>query len=116
MNKTLKRNLVAMSLLGLLLAITACIHNPHIRGSVVLKHSATEADVCLGSDEVKPGDKVTLFKSECRELPTAQDRNRSVCNKIMVGNGKIITNIDKHYSMMQVDPELTIDEGMIVEK
>lgn len=116
MNKKAKKRILILMVSGIFLTGLGCVHSAHSRGSVVLKHSAIEADVCLGSKEVKPGEKVMLFKNECRETRGSHDTERTSCKKIKVGNGEIISNLDEHYSTMRVEPEVSIVEGMTVEK
>lgn len=116
MNKKAKKRIFVLVVSGIFLMGLGCAHSTHNRGSVVLKHSAIEADVCLGSKEVKPGDKVMLFKNECRESRGSHDIERTSCKKIEVGSGEIISNLNEHYSMMRVESEVPIVEGMIVEK
>ncbi len=96
-----------------------CAHSAHTRGSVALKHNAQEADVCLGKGEVKPGDKVALFKSEC-EPRTSGGRDGGgggqSCTKVKLGEGEIAQVLDEHYSTMRVSSGVSFDEGTIVEK
>lgn len=97
-----------------------CAHSAHTRGSVALKHNAQEADVCLGKGEVKTGDKVSLYKSECKPR-TSVGRDGGggggqSCSKVKVGEGEIAQVLDEHYSTMRVKSGVPFDEGTIVEK
>jgi hypothetical protein len=85
---------------------------------VNLNHSAKEADVCLGKDEVKPGDKVALFKNECKSRTGSNKEGgeSSSCTKLKLGEGRVSQVLDEHYSTIQVDFGVSIAEGTIVEK
>ncbi len=108
----MKRTMLIMSTFGLILCAAGCVHKTHSRGSIVLKQSATEAYVCLGADEVKPGDKVSLFRNECSDV--SRDISGPICKRMKVGNGEIIQNLNGHYSMMRVVPKTPLEEGMAV--
>lgn len=112
--------LIAVSLLSLWFAfLSGCAHSSHTRGSVALKHSATEADVCLGEKEVKIGDRLVLYRNECtsRDLVTGPKGNMgSRCTKVKVGDGEITNVLNEHYSTMKVSPGTQFDESTIVEK
>lgn len=94
-----------------------CTHTAHIRGSVALKHSETEADVCLGKSEVKAGDEVLLFKSVCRPRIRGRDgADAPSCHKHKLGEGKVLQVLDEHYSVIGVNPGVDFGEGTIVER
>lgn len=101
-----------------LAGLSGCAHAPHARGSVALKHSAQEADVCLGKNEVKPGDTVALFKSECkpRRINSKEGGDTASCTKVKIGEGRVLQNLGDHYSTIQVDSGVSFAEGTIVEK
>ena len=119
----MKQNLavagMTLAVLGLMSAgMMGCAHSAHTRGSVALKHSAQEADVCLGKNEVKPGDKVALFKSECKSKTRVgrADGSTSVCTKVKLGDGEVAQVLDEHYSTIRVNSGVSFEEGTIVEK
>ncbi len=100
-----------------LLGASGCAHSAHSRGSVVVKHSDEEGDVCLGSGEVATGDKVSLFKSECkRGTHIRRTGNGMRCTKVKVGDGEISQVLDEHYSSVRVNSGVPFDVGTIVEK
>ena len=82
-----------------------------------MKISDREAHVCMGTDEVKPGDQVALYKSVCTPLKGPdQDAATSGCKKVKVGNGKVESILNEHYSVVKVDSGVLFEEGTIVEK
>ena len=95
-------------------AFAGCAHNA-MRGSVAMKTSEDEAHVCLGDNEVKAGDKVSLFKNVCTAKGKATEGN-GACEKRFLGEGEITQLLNQHYSVMKVAKGVTFDEGTIVEK
>ena len=70
----------------------------------------------MGEGEVKPGDRVSLYRSDCTEKNAAKGNVRSSCKKVKIGNGEITQNIDEHFSTMKVDGKVPFSAGTIVEK
>ncbi len=116
-----KENMNAV-LFGVVIAMSSsligCAHSAHTRGSVALKHSAQEADICLGKDEVKLGDKVALFKNECKSRTGSnkEGSDSSSCTKVKLGEGRTSQVLDEHYSTISIDSGVSFEEGAIVEK
>ena len=104
------------------LLLAACSSMPshkHSRGTVVTLDSPGEAHVCLGSSEVRTGDRLKVFKSACsRETRDGGDRPKSrvVCEKNLVGEVEVIENNGEHFSKVKTVGDLTLEEGLIVEK
>lgn len=98
-------------------ALSSCAHTM-MRGSVAMKVSDQEGYVCLGENEVKQGDKVALFRSDCTPVGTS---NRAAspygpaCKKIKVGEGEITQLLNEHYSVVKTSPSVALQEGLIVE-
>lgn len=107
---------------GLVLALGAasCAHSGHNRGTVAIVHSKTEADVCIGSTEVKEGDPVSIYKSVCkRRNPSDVHPSRSTmvsCKKVKLGGAKVSRVLDEHYSTIEVSDGTPLAEGLIIEK
>lgn len=91
-----------------------CAHGT-MRGSVAMKVSENEAHVCLGDNEVKAGDKVTLFRSEC-DPNSGQGKAGRSCKKIKLGEGTVEKTFNEHYSQVKVNSGVPFEEGTIVEK
>jgi hypothetical protein len=96
-------------------AFAGCAHNA-MRGSVAMKTSEDEAHVCLGDNEVKAGDKVSLFKNVCTGKGGKATEGGGVCEKKYLGDGEITQLLNQHYSVMKVAKGVTFDEGTIVER
>lgn len=96
-------------------AFAGCAHSGHPRGSVALKHSDSEADVCLGSSEVKSGDRLGLYEHNCVSQGSGRQK-RTSCTKTKVGEGEVIQVLNDHYSTMKVAPQVEFEEGTLVEK
>ena len=104
------------ALLFALFLVSACAHQS-ARGSVAMKISDREAHVCMGNQEVSPGDRVTFFKNECRrEAGPPQEFSSTTCRKIYLGGGEVVRPLNEHYSVVRVDPGVKFEEGTVVEK
>lgn len=119
----MKKNIVfvgmALAVIVMSSGMMGCAHSSHTRGSVALKHNTEEADVCLGKGEVNVGDRVSLFKSECKARTMGgRDGAGSTqsCSKIKLGEGEIVRVLDDHYSTIRVSSNVPFGEGTIVEK
>lgn len=100
--------------------LTGCAHGA-MRGTVAMKTSDSEAHVCLGEGDVKPGDRVTLYRNVCatKGSPRAVGgRNIPVgtCERLELGKGTVEQAINKHYSLVKFDSGVTFEEGTFVEK
>lgn len=113
MKSSIQLSSLVVSVFALSLA-SGCAHSSHIRGSVALKHSAQEADVCIGSNEIKEGDKVVLFRNKC--TGSAAKGIQRTCEKVKLGEGTVSHVIDEHYSTIKIEPGVSFDEGTVVEK
>lgn len=101
------------------LALGGCAHSL-MRGTVAMKVSDTDAHVCLGNNEVKVGDRVTLFRNDC---PSKGGGGRNgggggggLCKKIKVGEGQVTQLLNEHYSAVRFEPGVQFEEGTIVER
>lgn len=114
--------LATLSVFGVMMFGMGCAHNAHNRGSVVVKHGASEADVCLGDKEVKIGDRMAIYRHDCKNKnlnAAAADRGPRTtrsCQKVKVGEGEIVQVLDEHYSTMRADSGISLVEGLSVEK
>ena len=99
---------------SMLLLTTGCASGVK-RGAVAMKVSDTVAHVSLGSDEVKIGDTVTLFRSDCRHIASSKKSKRSECTKRKVGKGIVKETINKDYSVVEADAGVSLAEGDVVE-
>ncbi len=115
-----KANKPIMALLGgfvLSLNVAGCAHSGHARGSIAIKHNEHEADVCLGNQEVKPGDRVTLFRNDCKPNKGGRGENGTFrCTKVKLGEGEVLHVLDEHYSTIRINEGVSFSEGVIVEK
>lgn len=101
--------LVAAIALGFL---SACAHTS-MRGSVAMKINEREAHVCMNHDEVKVGDKVTLYRNHCSAKGKSSD---GFCQKQKLGTGEVTQILNDHYSLVRFQEGVKFDEGSFVEK
>lgn len=106
-----------MSALAVLFALAGCSH-ALMRGTVAMKVSDEEAHVCMGDNEVKAGDKVTLYKNVCTPTRMAgrEADGSAACKKVRSGEGFVERTFNEHYSLVKVDPGVQFEEGTVVEK
>ena len=101
------------------LALSGCAHSM-MRGSVAMKVSDNEAHVCMGDQDVKAGDRVTLFKNVCTGGKGGGARSglgdTGSCKKEKLGEGSVERILNEHYSVVKVNPGVQFEEGNIVEK
>ena len=85
-----------------------------------MKINDSEAHVGLGSDEVKQGDSIALFKNKCGRPPGGLSQegvyNDPVCQKIPLGDGEITRVLNRQFSVARIAPGVEFDESTIVEK
>lgn len=99
-----------------MLFIFSCAHHSIMRGSVAMKVSDREAHVCLGDDEVKVGDKVIAYYSDCQNAKAGDQRGSTSCVKTKLGGGKVTRVLNDHYSVVEFDEGIEFNEGTFVEK
>lgn len=109
----MKTNWITFSLLAVL---SACASHSTMRGGVAMKVSDREAHVCLGEGEVKPGDKVVAFYNDCSSRNVGAKGAATPCEKKQLGYGKIVRNLNEHYSVVEFDPGVEFTEGTFVER
>lgn len=112
--------------LNLILAIFAasllggCTPSAH-RGSVAMKLDDGLAHMCLGADEVKPGDSIKVLRNICTNNSTPNSkgaiRTKGVqCELKLIGQGKITEILNNHYSVATIEAQGGYQEGDIVER
>lgn len=97
----------------------ACSSHSTMRGSVAMKVSEREAHVCLGKGEVKEGDEVTAYYNDCQDIVAGGRDGGSYgvpCVKKKLGYGKVVKTLNEHYSVVEFEEGLRIQEGTFVEK
>ena len=101
---------------ALVSGLSGCAHSM-MRGSVAMKINDEEAHVCMGDNEVKAGDRVALYKNECRGKGSSRaDGGGTNCQKVKIGEGEVTRTLNEHYSVVRVSPGTSFEEGTVVEK
>lgn len=84
-----------------------------------MKISEDEIHVGLGEDEVKPGDKVLFYKNVCHRPLGSWAGARGTdphCERQLIGEGRVRQVLGRDYSIVTVNHDPGINEGMVVEK
>ncbi|WP_126726217.1 hypothetical protein [Tautonia sociabilis] len=81
-----------------------------------MKLDETEGHICMGAGEVKPGDRVTLFKNQCTGPTPGKKVVSPACKRQQLGGGEVIRTLNEHYSVIRVDPGVQFEVGTMVEK
>ena len=99
----------------LMVSIIGCAHAPssQFSCSIAAQHSPTEFDICLGSRDVKVGDRVAFFKKKC--TPPSRGHSKK-CRNEQIGEGLITNTLDEHLSTVKLDTDFIVSESTIVEK
>lgn len=111
----MKRNVMVYAITAA--GLVGCVA-PHTRGVVAMKLNETDAHVCVGKEEVEPGDKVLLYRNVCTNPAlTAPKTLRAVtCEKKQIGAGTITENLNEHYAAATFPAGTGFKEGDVVEK
>ena len=107
-------------MVGLLIFMSGCAHQL-MRGSIVMKISKNQAHICMGRGEVAEGDHVTLFKNDCQSgnkstTSVIKENDIKICQKVKLGEAKVISILNEHYSIIQIEQGIPFDERTIIEK
>ena len=104
---------LALNVVATLVLLTSCVTAPPKKCSVVVTHSPTEYDICLGSSEATDGDRIAFYKKKCS---MGSRGNPKICHDEKVGEGVVLKNLDPHISTVKLDSEFEISEQMKVKK
>ena len=107
------KRLFVFLLLG---GLVGCVSHTTYRGNVAMKISKKEAHVCLGSDRVKPGDKVTFLFNDCTQNDETVEGLAGLCELVTLGTGTVTKNLNAHYSTVETDGSFNFSEGTLVQK
>ncbi len=112
-NTNKKIGLLVFSVMSV--ALSSCAHHV-VRGAVAMKLEPNQVEVCMGSEELNLGDRVSFFKNDCPKPNRAFMEGGAACHKEKVGEGVIIQILNEDYSIVDVKSGKTPDTGSIVEK
>lgn len=87
-----------------------------MRGSVVMRVNPTDAHVCMGDDEVRVGDKVTLIHHVCAPTSDKSAAQTERCKRTVLGTGEVVEVLNRHYSVVRFAQGVAFAEGDTIEK
>ena len=102
------------SIVILSIFVAACAPAVH-RGLVAMKIDEEIAHVCVDKNEVKPGDRIVLYRNICDQF-APKDPRRINCTKHKIGDGLIIELLNEHYAIAKFPNETGFREGDMVER
>lgn len=95
--------------------LAACSATPHTHGVVAMVIDNRLAHVCIGGDEVHPGDRVVVTRHECIDTSVRGGKTgagrRPVCARKPIGSGVVTKRINDHFSEVRFDNELSAKKG-----
>ncbi|MFS4460249.1 hypothetical protein [Bdellovibrio sp. HCB2-146] len=84
-----------------------CIGKKTVQGDITMKVAPNIAQINLGTQHVTAGQRLNIYRQECRF---------AVCNKELVGGGRVSRVFDKKYSEITLDPGVYFDVGYVIER
>ena len=74
-----------------------------------------QAIVQLGTDAIKTGDRVELFKETCREV-TRKDFTTTRCDKASRGMASVLEIKSPQEAIIKADSGVSLEQGLVIEK
>lgn len=100
----------------LILSLFGCASHEMMRGNVAMKLNKKSAHICLGDNEVKVGDKINFYNSQCADYDNTKSGLAGLCKFILLGSGTVEKTLNTHYSLVSTDGTFEFKEGSMVEK
>ncbi len=100
----------------LILLVSSCASHHMMRGNVAMKIDKKTAHICLGDNEVKAGDKINFYNSECADYDNSKKGLEGLCKLILLGTGEVKKILSSHYSEVKTDGSFNFNEGTMIEK
>lgn len=104
--------------LGVLLALASGCSPAIHRGVVAMKIDERTAHVCIEPSAAGVGDRLAVYRSECKP-PTAaglRARTGAYCERKLVGAATITSFFNEHYAEARLDEGSGFEEGDMVER
>lgn len=98
------------------LFISSCASHQMMRGNVAMKLSKDKAHICLGDNEVKLGDTINFYNSECVDYDNTKEGLDGLCKLVLLGSGTVNKTLNSHYSEVSTNGDFEFKEGTMVEK
>lgn len=87
-----------------------------MRGTIAMVVNKETAHICLGDNEVKPGDSVTFFVNNCDRNEPGFEGLRALCRLEELGKGIVSKNLNSHYSEVKTNGKFSLRKGTLVQK
>ena len=100
----------------LILASCASTNHKYMRGSVAMKLDNKTAHVCLGDNEVQPGDRILFYYNDCEQVDPEIGGLKGLCTLKKLGTGEVTKIHNSHYSTVRTDGSFKFKEGTLVQR
>ncbi len=110
------KKLVGMLSLPLILMLGAgCAHNHKVDGPQEKSEIPAGVRVSIGGKEVKEGDTLHVYKSECHSVDSNKGMRKS-CSDKEIGKAVVLKVLDHDSAIVEPQGGLAMDSSMKVEK
>ena len=99
------------------LAVVSCAsRHVSMNGTVAMKINETRGVACLFGEEPRPGDKLELFKNDCKDgVGRGREGSNSIsCKMVRSGEAIVTKMLNDHYAEFEVTSEASFEEGSIL--
>ncbi len=113
----MKKKLSVFVVWGLAFELVGCGHIHGVQGPVTKSEIPEGIQVGIGSQEVKPGDKVAIRKSVCKSVFKGGRVGRlNECHYEKIGEALVLKVLDHDSAVVKPDDGVKIEGDMMVEK
>lgn len=112
----MKKNLLLVPFAISSLFLYSCSHIHKVDGPVQKSEIPEGVQVNIGGSEVKEGDKVSVLRSVCKEVPSDKAGTKDKCQSVKAGEALVLKVLDHDSAIVRPDKGVTIDKEMKVEK
>ena len=112
----MKKNLLLIPFAISSLFLSSCSHIHKIDGPVQKSEIPEGVQVNIGGSEVKAGDKVSVLRTVCKQVPGGKIGTKDRCLLMKTGEALVLKVLDHDSAIVRPDEGVTIDKDMKVEK
>lgn len=110
-----KKSIIVISALSVGL-LTGCGHYHRVQGEEAPSEIPAGVRVHIGSKEVKAGEYLDVFKSECKYVKYGRGPKTKSCKDKKIGEARVLKVLDHDSAIVEPNNGLIMDKDMKVEK